>query len=247
MPTPPVQAIETRGERSLTLAVRDLGRLAYAPAMQVQVQVHQAVLDGDQPPTLLLVEHDPVITVSQRKGSAEHLLASPQQLAQLGIDVQPTNRGGDITYHGPGQLVAYPILPLAPLGLNVGRYMRLLELAVIDTLAAFGIDGIQQPGLTGVWTPAPGSAPRSIAGRDGPPNPPAKICALGVRVRRNVAMHGLALNVRVDLTHFATIVPCGLAGRRVTSMHEHLGERTPTMDAVKRQLTASLHNRLAGV
>ncbi len=206
------------------LSVRDLGRLAYGAALAVQHEVHRAVVEGTAPPTLLLVEHDPVITVSQRKGASQHLLASPQRLAQLGIAVAETDRGGDITYHGPGQLVAYPILRLAPLNLNVGRYMRLLEQVVIDTVAAFGVEGRREEGATGVWV------------ND------AKLCAFGVRVRRNVTLHGLALNVTTDLAHFQTIIPCGLAGRGVTSLRELLDERCPTMETVKRELTNRFHH-----
>src|SRR5690606_32437192 len=133
------------------LRVIDLGRLAYAPALEVQRRINQAVIDGHEPPALLLVEHDPVITISHRRGAADHQLASPDRRAALGIDVQETDRGGDVTYHGPGQLVAYPILQLGPLGLNLGRYMRLLEQVVIDTLAVFGVEGLREPGATGVW------------------------------------------------------------------------------------------------
>jgi lipoyl(octanoyl) transferase len=209
------------------LAVRDLGRLAYAAALAVQQQTHEAVLSGHNPPTLLLVEHDPVITVSQRQGAGQHLLASPQRLAELGIALETTDRGGDITYHGPGQLVAYPIVRLADLGLNVGRYMRLLEQVVIDTVGAWGIEGRRIEGRTGVWVG------------------PAKLCAMGVRVRRNVSLHGLALNVSTDLAHFQTIVPCGLADATVTSLQRLLGPRCPDMDQVKAALIVQARRWLA--
>lgn len=205
--------------------------MPYAPALDLQQRVHQAVLNGQCPPTLLLLEHPPVITLSQRHDVRRHLLADPPALARCGIDLQTTDRGGDITYHGPGQLVAYPILRLASLRLNVSQYMRLLELIVIDTVAAWGVDGFTDPGYTGVWV------------RTSQPQP-AKLCALGVRVRRNVTLHGLALNVAPDLAHFDTIIPCGLAGRAVTSLKQLLGQDAPSMDSVKTQLVACFRRRL---
>jgi len=208
------------------LAVHDLERLSYLDALVIQQQTHQQVLDGGRP-TLLLVEHDPVITVSRRRSAPGNLLADAQTLARLGIDVQPTDRGGDVTYHGPGQLVAYPILRLADLGLNVGRYMRLLEEVVIDTLTHWHVPAQRDPRATGVWI-----------GTD-------KICAMGIRVRRNVTLHGLALNVDPDMSHFETIVPCGLCGRGVTSLQTLLGRKCPTMADVKAALTATMQRHIA--
>ena len=210
----------------------DLGRMPYPAALARQRAVHAQVLAGDAEDTLLLVEHDPVITVSARKGATAHVLAPPADLERLGIEVHETDRGGDVTYHGPGQIVAYPILRMMRYRLNVGRYMRLLEQVIIDTLETFDIDAHAEAGATGVW----------IA--DALDGPAAKIAALGVRVRRNVTMHGLALNVTTDLTHFDTIVPCGLAGRRVTSMQRLLGGRTPDLSDVKRELTGQLNHHL---
>ena len=247
------------------LAVRDLGRLGYAAALAVQHETHAAVLAGDAPGTLLLVEHDPVITVSQRKGAGAHLLADSPTLARLGIEVQPTDRGGDITYHGPGQLVAYPILRLADHGLNLGRYMRLLEEVVIATVATWGVRAMRVDGCTGVWVGAEGgcrvsgvgcreeddATARTLASSPHTPHPipdtpatPAKLCALGVRVRKNVTLHGLALNVTTDMAHFATIVPCGLVGRGVTSLHQLLGNACPDMPAVKAALVDAFRHRL---
>jgi len=265
------------------LQVQDLGRMSYANALQMQRQVHQEVLDGTKSPTVLLVEHDPVITISQRRHVKEHLLVDSQQLAHMGIDVQSTDRGGDVTYHGPGQLVAYPIVRLSPLGLNVGRYMRLLEQIVLDTVAHWGVLAHREPGLTGVWARDAVSTPDRIptgsdelneppirkgqtpfGGETGTgtnflqkielgPNQPvagfsecsAKLCAMGIRVRRDVTMHGLALNVTTNLDHFAAIVPCGLAGRGVTSLVQLLGCQTPPMEDVKSQLFASMQHRLS--
>lgn len=208
------------------LNVIDLGRMAYVPALEFQRETHARVLAKHMPPALILVEHDPVITVSQRREAPSHLLATSDALTKLGIDLQPTDRGGDITYHGPGQLVAYPILRLGDYGLNVGGYMRFLEQVVIDTLAVFNITAYRDPANTGVWVRASLDTPDSGS----------KICAIGVRVRRNVTLHGLALNVTTDLSHFETIIPCGLAGRSATSVKSLLGGKTPSMPQVKTTL-----------
>ena len=232
----------------------DLGRMAYAPALERQRQQNLAVSRGEAGPTLLLVEHDPVITISQRRGAREHLLASAERLAELGIDVQETDRGGDITYHGPGQLVAYPILRLSDYGLNLGRYMRTLESAVIAAVGRFGVRGRAEPGATGVWVPtdhasadpaepvhAPGPAQLE---ESGDLQHVAKLCAMGVRVRKNTTLHGLALNVTTDLAHFATIDPCGLGGRPVTSLRRLRGGECPSMAEVKSALAGALIEQL---
>jgi len=199
---------------------------------------------------LILVEHDPVITVTHRQGAWDNLLASQSRLDELGIDIQVTDRGGDITYHGPGQLVAYPILKLNPYGLNLGSYMRLLEQVVIDTVATFGITAQRDPEATGVWVR--GGVQGTGIGEQGadqspdprPQTPLAKICAMGVRVRKNTTMHGLALNVTTDLSHFATIDPCGLGGRPVTSLQQLLDSKAPTIEETKTALIAKLQATL---
>jgi len=217
-----------------TLDVVDLGRMAYGQAYEEQVRRVEAVRqarDAGAPVagTILLVEHDPVITVSRRAGARDHLVATPELLARNGVAVEETDRGGDITYHGPGQLVAYPILDLNLLNLGIHEYMRMLEGAVIQACAEFGIVGNRDPGCTGVWVARPAG-------------PSAKICAMGVRVRRWVSMHGLALNVTTNLDHFALIVPCGLAGRPVTTLAGELGARCPPMERVKGALAAALRS-----
>ena len=222
--------------------VIDLGRMAYAPAYERQIEhVDRVLADrerrGDRRESagfLLLVEHDPpVITVSRRPGVGEHLLAGADALATLGVEVQPTDRGGDITYHGPGQLVAYPILDLNLLGLRLHDYMRLLEEAVIRACDSFGLDAVRDDRATGVWIPDDtGRASR-------------KVCAMGVRVKRWVSMHGLALNVSTNLAHFDLIVPCGLPGRPVTSLATELGARAPTMLDAKRALARVLEALLS--
>lgn len=231
------------------LQVHDLGRMRYAEAFALQKQMQEQVItqrEGSGEMHLLLVEHDPpVITVSRRPSARQHLIATPQQLEAAGVEVAETDRGGDITYHGPGQLVVYPILDLNRLGLRLHGYMRFLEQIVIDVLARFGIEGHRDENATGVWVrhhdagsgghqasphaPLPQSQSTATAAS-------AKICAMGVRVSRWVSMHGLALNVTTNLQHFNLIVPCGLADRGVTSMHQQLGERCPSMDEVKRAM-----------
>jgi lipoyl(octanoyl) transferase len=214
--------------RDTVLSVRDLGRVGYDEAFALQQRLQQAVIEGRTAATgpaahLLLLEHDPpVITVSRRRGARRHLTATGGELAAAGVDVVETNRGGDITYHGPGQLVVYAMLDLNVLGVRLHGYMRLLESIVIDLLADFGIEGRRDQEATGVWVTDP--ARRAAT---------AKICAMGVRVSRWVTMHGLALNVDPCLEHFDLIVPCGLAGRPVTSMREVLGDACPSMEVVK--------------
>lgn len=235
----------------MTLAVRDLGPMPYAAAFELQRQLQAEVIARRTEPAdshsgagvghLLLVEHDPpVITVSARKSARDNLIASPALLEQAGIEVAATDRGGDITYHGPGQLVVYPILDLNRLGLRLHGYMRFLEQVVIDTLAHFGIEGMRDGGATGVWV-------RSKANESGPAgveNQTAKICALGVRVSRWVSMHGLALNVSTNLDHFKLIVPCGLT-RPVTSLQRELGERCPAMLEVKARIVEGFQRAVA--
>ena len=218
--------------------VVDLGRLDYDAALAEQARHAEAVLaardDAPEVGRLLLLEHDPpVITVSRRPGARDHLVASPDALARAGVQVRETDRGGDITYHGPGQLVAYPIVDLNTLGLNLHAYIRLLEGVAIDACAAFGLGAFRDPGATGVWV-----------GGDGSPGSGAKVCAIGIRVRRWITSHGLALNVSTDLTHFDLIVPCGLAGRPVTSLSRELGDGAPGVDAAKAALVGAFESRV---
>lgn len=234
----------------MSLDVVDLGRLPYAQAYAVQAATLETVLasrDAAAPKTgvILTVEHDPVITVSRRAGAAEHIVANRDTLAQMGISVEETDRGGDITYHGPGQLVVYPILDLNALNLGLHAYMRLLEQAVIDTCAEFGVPAQRDASATGVWVPIDARSGRldaraSAAGDPAATTQLAKVCAMGVRVRRWISMHGLAINVRTDLRHFATIVPCGLHGRPVCSLESVLGAGAPTLPQVREILVRTL-------
>lgn len=211
------------------LEVRDLGCMPYAEAFALQKSEQQTVIAdrsarGRQ--VVLLVEHDPpVITVTRRKEAAAHVLASPEALAAAGVERCDTDRGGDVTYHGPGQLVVYPILDLNRLDLRLHGYLRWLEDRVLETLGHFGLRGQRDEKATGVWI--------------GGDQPHRKIAAMGVRVSRWVSMHGLSLNVDPDLSHFDLIVPCGLHGRAVTSMAAELGE-APPMGHVKAVLADAI-------
>ncbi|MQA00487.1 MAG: lipoyl(octanoyl) transferase LipB [Dehalococcoidia bacterium] len=188
----------------------------------------QAVLDARHrgvpaPEALALVEHTPVYTMGAR-GGRRHLLAAPAALQARGARVVDTDRGGDITFHGPGQLVAYPILDLNARGLRAADYVRALEQCVIDSLAPFGIEGSRRPGYPGVWV--------DDRGLD------AKVAAVGVRIQRGVSRHGLALNVTTDLAWFDAIVPCGIAGAPVTSMARVL-DAPPDVDRVLKAFSAA--------
>lgn len=199
--------------------------MAYREAWAVQEAAHAEVLAGGAE-RVLFVEHPPVITFGRRPGVARNLIASDEQLAKLGVEVVQSDRGGDITFHGPGQIVAYPIVRLNDHGLSVGAYVHGIERAVVATLADFGITAAPDPKAVGVWTDDSGAS--------------AKICAIGVRIKRGISLHGLALNVDTNLEYFNLIVPCGLAGRPVTSMRKLMGERTPSPDAVKQSLARHL-------
>lgn len=181
----------------------ELGTIDYRRAWDMQVELAQEVHDGRQPNTLLLLEHPHVYTQG-RLSKDEHLLLTPAQLAQRGIDLVETDRGGQITYHGPGQLVAYPVVNLRDWGGPL-KYVRTLEQVIIQSLASFGIAAGLVAGLTGVW----------VGER--------KIAAIGVKISRGVAHHGFAINVNPDLSYFDHIVPCGITDRQVTSMQQICG------------------------
>jgi lipoyl(octanoyl) transferase len=159
---------------------------------------------------LLFCEHLPVYTIG-KSGKIEHVLISQDELAKRNIGFYPTNRGGDITFHGPGQLVGYPIIDLEYFYTDIGKYLRSLEEVIILTIGHYGIRGERSKGETGVWLDSaiPGKA--------------RKICAMGVRCSRWVTMHGFALNVSTDLTYFNSIIPCGIPDKQVTSLKQELG------------------------
>jgi lipoyl(octanoyl) transferase len=215
------------------MIVTDLGTMPYRDAWREQERVHEEVVAGGSE-RLLLVEHPPVITFGRRAGVERHLLASDERLAKLGVEVVQSDRGGDITFHGPGQVVAYPIVRLNDHGLSVGGYVRTLERAAIDALGDLGISARKDDCAVGVWVDD-GSGANTLA----------KVCAIGVRIRRGVSLHGLALNVTTDLNYFNLIVPCGLHCRPVTSVRKILGDKAPEVASVKRVLGGRLVSSFA--
>ena len=181
--------------------VRRLGRVAYADALALQKQLVEDRREGRIGDVLLLVEHPHVLTLGVRgDGGRSHILATDDVLARRGVELYETGRGGDITYHGPGQIVGYPIIDLKPDRCDVHRYVRDLEEVLIRVAADYGIAAERMRGLTGVW----------VSGE--------KVAAIGVRIARWITSHGFALNVTTDLDYFNLIVPCGIADRGVTSL-----------------------------
>jgi lipoyl(octanoyl) transferase len=203
---------------------QDLGMAKYQPVWEYQekllaetVAVKRQYFDtpAASRPTihrLLLVEHPPVYTLG-KSGHVENILIPEAEMAEKGIDYFKINRGGDITFHGPQQLVGYPILDLEKFYTDIGKFLRALEEVIIRTIAHYGISGGRSAGETGVWIDA------DIKGKE------RKICAMGVRTSRWVTMHGWALNVNTDLTYFTHIIPCGIRDKQVTSMESELGRK----------------------
>jgi lipoyl(octanoyl) transferase len=186
--------------------IRRLGVVSYADALALQQTLVEDRKAGRIPDQLLLLQHPPVITLGvKNRHDRSHIVATEDALEQEGVAVFETGRGGDVTYHGPGQLVGYPIISLKPDRCDVHRYVRDLEQVLIQTAAAFGVVAGRIPGLTGAWV-----------GDD-------KLAAIGVRISRWVTSHGFAFNVNTDLSHFDLIVPCGIADRGVTSIERLLG------------------------
>lgn len=208
--------------------VERLGLVPYEPVLALQRQRHAEVVAGEAEETLFLLQHEPVITFGRNRG-AGHLLASPDQLATRGVALCATERGGDITYHGPGQIVGYPILRLGPTERDISAYVWRLEEIMLRTAADFGVSAARQAGMRGIWAGG------------------AKLGAVGVRVSNWVTLHGWALNVAPDLDRYGLIVPCGIQGCAVTSLQAQLG-RAPEMEAVEQRLvthTAAVLDRTA--
>jgi lipoyl(octanoyl) transferase len=280
------------------MRIEDLGLIPYRDAWKIQEERHASVLEGGDE-TLLLLEHPPVITLGRRVVDAQkNLLTPPHILQQMGVEVVESDRGGDITFHGPGQLVVYPIIRLNAHALSVGAYVRKLEEAVIATLADFSIHGYKDACAIGVWVDLPqreqqkegvswpheppitrvlesgafgsggdavigakgmptpaydaidqssrgsvageGMAPQSNSGTQcSPPTSSSKICALGVRIKRGISLHGIALNLTTNLAYFNLINPCGLS-RPVTSIQNLLGQHAPRMDQLKQSLASHM-------
>ena len=214
------------------LKVEYLGRMKYKAAWEYQEALFQQTVDLKvrnrreqlQLTTsnyLLFVEHDPVYTLG-KSGDFSNLLVSEAELERKGAEFFKINRGGDITFHGPGQLVAYPILDLDHFFTDVHKYLRFLEEAVIQTLAHWNIEATRSSGETGVWIDVGTPFAR-------------KICAMGIRASRWVTMHGLALNVDTDLSFFELMIPCGIQGKGVTSMKRELGDNCPSLQQVQQE------------
>ena len=190
-----------------------LGTVEYAEAHRLQKELQAKRISGEIGDTVLLLEHPPVLTMG-RSAKEQHVLAAPGVLAARGISVHEVGRGGDVTYHGPGQLVAYPIIDLKPDRRDVRKYMWSLEETMIRTCADFGLSATRVEGLNGAW----------VGDR--------KVGAVGVRISRWVTMHGLALNANSDLTHFDLIVPCGIQDKKVTSLSAEIGRTVFATDVI---------------
>ena len=197
-----------------SLQVQRLGLVPYADGLELQRRLVDERKAGRIPDTLLLLQHPHVLTVGVKKDGREHILASPDRLASLGVDVFETGRGGDVTYHGPGQLVGYPILDLNPDRRDVHVYVRDIEEVMIRVCADYGLEAGRVKGFSGAWI-----------GDD-------KIGAIGVRISRWVTSHGFAFNVTTDVNFFDLIVPCGIADKGVTSLAKKIG-RQPDMREVE--------------
>lgn len=215
------------------IAVEDLGRKDYKETWDYQEELFKEILDIkvknrredaglETPNHFLFVEHPHVYTLG-KSGDASNLLVNEEQLAEKGATFYKINRGGDITYHGPGQIVGYPILDLENFFTDIHKYLRLLEETIILTLAEYGIKSERSPGETGVWLDVGTPFAR-------------KICAMGVRASRWVTMHGFAFNVNADLGYFDNIVPCGIRDKTVTSLNVELGKPEVDIEEVKPKL-----------
>jgi lipoyl(octanoyl) transferase len=205
------------------LRVEWLGHVAYREAWQQQREIVAARDAGRAPDTLLLLEHDAVLTLG-RHAATEHVLASAEELQRRGIDIIRVERGGEVTYHGPGQLVAYPIVHLRQRGLLLRPFVRALEFSMIDTAAAYGIEAAPRPGYPGVWVEPESAAPR-------------KLGALGLRVEKGITYHGIALNITTRLRDFGLIDACGMVGLDTTSIAREVGLQGRAAEAT----TESVH------
>jgi lipoyl(octanoyl) transferase len=204
----------------------DLGRIAYGEAAALQQCLVAARKNGTIPDLLLFCEHPHVITLG-RNGKRENLHVSEDFLREKGVEFHHTNRGGDITYHGPGQIVAYPILDLNGIRRDVVWYVRQLEQSMIEATAAFGVQALRIPGCTGVWVDGNAGGDANSGGHE-------KLASIGVHISRWVTSHGFAYNVSTDLSFFDLITPCGIAGCRATSLEKMLGIPVMRADAIAR-------------
>jgi lipoyl(octanoyl) transferase len=217
-----------------TCCAIDLGRIGYADAWDLQQRLVTARKSGAAPDLLLLCEHPHVLTLG-RNGHIQNLRVPQSALDTLGVEFHHSNRGGDVTYHGPGQIVAYPILQLNELRRDVAWYVRQLEEVMACTAAAFGVEAFRVPGRTGVWTRPRGGAASAEE----------KLGAIGVHISRWVTSHGFAFNVCTDLSYFDLIVPCGIADRRATSLEALLAR--PVSTAEVQPIIAAEFGRIFGL
>jgi lipoyl(octanoyl) transferase len=210
------------------LEIRRLGLVKYDEALEMQQQLVEERKANRIPDQLLLLEHPPVITLGAKtRDDRSHVLATPETLAREGVQLFESGRGGDVTFHGPGQLVGYPILDLRPDRLDVHRYVRDLEEVMIRIAASFGVTAARHPGWTGAWVDVGG-------GRH------EKIAAIGIRIARWITSHGFAFNVSTNLAHFDLIVPCGIAeaDKGVTSLERLLGRSVPLVEVEDASIAA---------
>ena len=207
------------------LDVRRLGLVPYADGLELQRALVEDRKADRIPDTLLLLQHPHVVTIGVKKDGRSHILATPEQLVSRGVEVFETGRGGDVTYHGPGQIVGYPIMDLSPDRRDVHRYVRDLEEVMIRVCANYGLTAGRIKGFSGAWIRSTRSARSGQAVE-------AKIGAIGVRISRWITSHGFAFNVTTDVDFFNLIVPCGIADRGVTSLSKEIG-RTPAMSEIE--------------
>ena len=225
-------------KKNKAIRIIELGVKSYNDSLKIQEELFQKTIElksvnrkeDTQIPTqnyLLWVEHTPVITLG-KSGKIKNLLLGQKQLKEKGIEYYPTNRGGDITFHGPGQIVGYPIMDLDNFFTDIHKYLRYLEESILLTLEEYDLNGARSIGETGVWLDVGTPFAR-------------KICAMGVKASRWVTMHGFALNVNTNLSYFDYIVPCGIKGKAVTSLAKELGREIPFKE-VKDKLEVHLAN-----
>ena len=201
----------------------NIERISYTNALNLQLDLHSKCAAGELPGVMILLEHDPVLTMGVKTGEG-NVLVSSEILEREGVELVQTDRGGDVTYHGPGQLVGYPIFPIRALGLDLHGYLRALEQSIIDALAEFGLKG-ERNGPAGVWVGE------------------KKVCSIGVAVRKWVTYHGFALNVAPNMRHFSLINPCGLASHQISCLRDLLGT-APDMEAVRAACTRGIERNM---
>ena len=203
----------------------NIDRISYADGLILQHKLHSDCVENEEMSTLVLLEHNPVLTCGVKTGKG-NVLVSTQALKDEGIEIYETDRGGDVTYHGPGQLVGYPIIAIQRFGLDAHTYLRTLEQSIIDFLADFGLKG-SRSGLAGVWVGE------------------KKVCSIGVTVRKRVTYHGFALNIKPNMKHFYLINPCGLRSEQLSCIFDFIGEEIPMKKA--RRIYAKSFERNFGV